>query len=114
MTERSHPASIKTLSTVKNTLTLEEELHIIAELLEELVNLIKGSTRNERIISEESSPINSEVMTIKEAAALLRISLPKMYEMAHSGKIHSLEIGRKIIVSRSSIMALLREGEKNV
>ena len=52
-------------------------------------------------------------MTIKEAAAMLRISLPTMYEFARSGKIHSMEIGRKILVSRSSILALLREGENN-
>lgn len=36
-----------------------------------------------------------------------------MYEFAKSGKIHTLEVGRRILISRSSLMALLQEGENN-
>ncbi len=47
------------------------------------------------------------------ALSLFEISLPKMYEFARSGKVHSLEIGRRVLVSRSSIMALLTEREES-
>jgi hypothetical protein len=36
-----------------------------------------------------------------------------MYEFARTGKIHAIEIARRILVSRSSIMALLMEGEES-
>ena len=89
------------------------ELHHISHQLEELIGLIKDdifekSTEN---ILADPSPTNSEVMTVTEAAELLRISLPKMYEFAKSGKIHSIKIGKRILISRSSLMALIREGE---
>ena len=100
--------------TGKENQNLSEELRHISGQLDELIRLIKDSasfrTENK---PDEPAPSNNEVMTVKEAAAMLRISLPKMYEFARSGKVHSLEIGRRIVVSRSSIMALLTEGEES-
>ena len=61
---------------------------------------------------EEASSTETVVMTVTEAAELLRISLPKMYEFAKSGKIHSIKVGRRILISRSSLMALIKEGEQ--
>ena len=91
-----------------------EELHHISDMLEELLFLIKSNTQsNKESALERPSSSNSEVMTVKEAAAMLRISLPMMYEFAKSGKIHTLEVGRRILISRSSLMALLQEGENN-
>ncbi len=91
-----------------------EELQHISELLEELVSLIKGNAQsNKESVLERPSSSTSEVMTVKEAAAMLRISLPMMYEFAKSGKVRTLEVGRRILVSRSSLMALLQEGENN-
>ena len=88
-----------------------EELHHIAEQLDELVRLIKNSTidNTERAGVKPSSTTDNEVMTVKEAAAELRISLPTMYEFARSGQVHSLKIGRRILISRSSLMALLQQ-----
>ena len=102
------------IRTEKENLTLSEELHHISGQLDELIQLIKGSTvfRTENK-PDVPAPSNNEVMTVKEAAAMLRISLPKMYEFARSGKIHAIEIGRRVLVSRSSIMALLMEGEES-
>ena len=91
-----------------------EELHHISDMLEELLFLIKSNTQsNKERALERPSSSNNEVMTVKEAAAMLRISLPMMYEFAKSGKIHTLEVGRRILISRSSLMALLQEGENN-
>lgn len=89
-----------------------EELHHISEQLDELIRLIRNSTELlTGNIPAEPAPSNDEVMTVKEAARMLKISLPKMYELARSGRIHILEVGRRILISRSSLMALLREGE---
>jgi excisionase family DNA binding protein len=88
-----------------------EELHHISEQLDELIRLIRNGTLSTERTDVKPSPTDKEVMTVKEAAAMLRISLPKMYELAKSGKIHTLTVGRRILVSRSSLMALLLEGE---
>ncbi len=98
----------------KENRSLADELHHISGQLDELIRLIRGSAifRTDKL-PDEPVPSNNEVMTVKEAAAMLRISLPKMYEFARSGKVHSLEIGRRVLVSRSSIMALLTEGEES-
>ena len=114
MNKPFHPVSADMIHTEKENLTFSKELHHISEQLNELIQLLKDSAspQNETL-SEDSSPSDNEVMTVKEAAAMLRISLPKMYEFARSGKIHSIEIGRRVLVSRSSIMALLMEGEES-
>ena len=88
-----------------------EELHHISEQLDELIRFFRNGTLSTESKDVKPSPTDKEVMTVKEAAAMLRISLPKMYELAKSGRIHTLTVGRRILVSRSSLMALLLEGE---
>lgn len=110
---RPAPKNMKTLENEKYSSAVE--LHHISEQLEELITLLKDSAaRTEEIQSEEPSPNDNEVMTVKEAAKLMRISLPMMYEFAKSGRVHAINIGRRVLISRSSLMALLREGDDNV
>jgi excisionase family DNA binding protein len=114
MTNLHHPVSADMIPSGNENISLSEELHHVSELLEELIHLLKGSTnQTEKIISEKLSPKESEVMTVKEAAAVMRISLPMMYEFARSGRVHAINVGRRVLISRSSLMALLREGEHN-
>jgi len=96
------------------------EIRRIADALERILYLLEcrqfsgstGSADLDNDIASGVSPSNvNEVMTVGEAAKLLRISLPKMYELVHEGRVHSLTVGRKILISRSSLMDLLREGE---
>ena len=42
-------------------------------------------------------------LTMKEAAALLGVSLPVMYETAHRADFPLLQFGRKMLVSRSAL-----------
>ena len=112
MTEQLHPIPMNMETPENEKLSLPEELHHISEQLEELIQLLKDSaSRNKESTSDRPSQNDSEVMTVKEAAAMLRISLPMMYEFARTGKVHTVMAGRKILVSRSSLMALLREGD---
>ena len=102
------------IRTEKENHSLADELHHISGQLDELIRLVRDSAafRTDKL-PDEPAPSDNEVMTVKEAAAMLRISLPKMYEFARSGRVHSIEIGRRVLVSRSSIMALLTEGEES-
>ena len=114
MTEMQRTFPSDMMQAEKDNLTLSTEIHRISELLEELISLLKDGTNHKKeMISAELSPKDSEVMTVKEAAAVMRISLPKMYEFARDGRVHSISVGRRVLISRSSLMAMLREGEHN-
>ncbi len=96
------------------------ELRRIANSLEKILQMMEtgtlacnvGKANLDNGISGQTTPASvSEALTVSEAAKMLRISMPKMYELVHDGKVHSLSIGRKILVSRSSLIGLLQEGE---
>lgn len=42
-------------------------------------------------------------LTVKEAAAVIGISLPKAYELAHSAGFPSFCVGRKILIDRMGL-----------
>ena len=52
-------------------------------------------------------------LSVREAAELIGISRPKMYELIHSHEIPSIHIGKKITISRKALMDWLSEGETN-
>ena len=96
--------------------TCSAELLRIANALENISNLLE---KNKSICNVEqqnnSAPISisdsePESMTVTEAAKLLRISNPKMYELLQTGKVHSIRVGRKILISRSSLLSFLTNG----
>ena len=47
------------------------------------------------------------VLTVEEAGRLLRISRPTAYEAVRTGKIPSIRIGRRILVSRIALERML-------
>ena len=59
---------------------------------------------NESIPEQTGS---KEVLTVSEAAEILRISKPCMYELAESGEIRSVKVGRRILISRTSLMEFI-------
>ena len=64
-----------------------------------IIALQQASTLN----LDSSIPQSSPAITIAEAAQILRISKPKMYELIRSGQIRSINVGKKILVSRQSL-----------
>ncbi len=53
---------------------------------------------------DSSIPQLSPAITIAEAAQMIRISKPKMYELIRSKQVRSVNIGKKILVSRQSLL----------
>ena len=53
---------------------------------------------------ESSIPQFPPAMTVAEAAQMIGISKPTMYELIRSKKIHSVNVGKKILVSRQSLL----------
>ncbi len=57
-----------------------------------------------------SITITPEVLTVDEAAALLRISRGSAYEAVRKGQIPTIKIGRRLLVPRARLEELLAKG----
>lgn len=53
---------------------------------------------------------NDDAMDAAEAAAMLHMSVKKLYALIHSGEVPALILGRRYLLSRSRILEMLREG----
>lgn len=61
---------------------------------------------------QNTSPENAKVtLTVAEAAEVVGISKPKMYELVRSGKFRIVKIGKKILIYRQSLMDWLKKGD---
>ncbi len=50
-----------------------------------------------------------EVMTVTEAAKILRLGKNKTYSLVNSGRLSSIKVGAKIIVPKMCIIAFLMD-----
>ena len=81
-------------------------LTIPPELVAELVERIKGEVLLELGQREEQSPY----LTIEEAAEYARCSRQRLYDLRSSGRLSRAGDGRRALVFRQELDALLREG----
>ncbi len=54
---------------------------------------------------------NRLVLTVEEAAGMLRISRGLAYEMVRTGRLPSIRLGRRLLVPRSALERML-EGDR--
>lgn len=92
-----------------------EQVHqIVDELLIKLDEAAVHDPEPEHLnneIPQQSSPENKVTLTVSEAAELIGISKPSMYEVVRAGKVRSVKVGKKILISRQSLMDWLKKGE---
>ena len=50
------------------------------------------------------------LLTAKETAAILRVTLPRVYELARGGLIPSVRMGRQIRFHESKLMEWIEQG----
>ena len=101
---------------MRNRLYTEEQVHqVVDEVLRRL-----GSTAAlqepeylDNSTSQQSSPGTKMTLSVREAAELMGISKPKMYELIHSNEIPSIHVGKKIVIARQALMDWLSEGDTN-
>ena len=48
------------------------------------------------------------ILTVEEAAGMLRISRGLAYEMVRTGRLPSIRLGRRLLVPRSALERMLR------
>ena len=101
---------------MRNRLYTEEQVHqVVDEVLRRL-----GSTAAlqepeylDNSTSQQSSPGTKMTLSVREAAELIGISKPKMYELIHSNEIPSIHVGKKIVIARQALMDWLSKGIPN-
>ncbi len=101
---------------MRNRLYTEEQVHqVVDEVLRRL-----GSTAAlqepeylDNSTSQQSSPGTKMTLSVREAAELIGISKPKMYELIHSNEIPSIHVGKKIVIARQALLDWLSKGENN-
>ena len=63
-------------------------------------------------VINQVTPLDTKItLTVTEAADLLGISLPKMYEIVRIGRIPSIRVGKTIVISRQAVLDWLKEGD---
>ena len=64
-------------------------------------------------ILQQSSPGMKMTLSVREAAGMIGISKPKMYELIREGEIPSIHVGKKIVIARQALLDWLSEGDTN-
>ena len=74
------------------------------QILPVLTNLDNGTEQR------SLSSCSKTTVTIQEAAQILGISKPKMYQLAKQSGFPAIHVGRKIVIDRNSLLNWMREG----
>ena len=83
------------LSALDGTAALQEPMHL------------------DNSIPQQSSPGTKMTLSVREAAEMIGISKPKMYELIREGEIPSIHVGKKIVIARQALLDWLSEGDTN-
>lgn len=101
---------------MRNRLYTEEQVHqVVDEVLRRLGSTaaLQEPEHLDNSTSQQSSPGTKMTLSVREAAELIGISKPKMYELIHSNEISSIHVGKKIVIARQALMDWLSEGDRN-
>lgn len=101
---------------MRNRLYTEEQVHqVVDEVLRRLGSTaaLQEPEHLDNSTSQQSSPGTKMTLSVREAAELIGISKPKMYELSHSNEIPSIHVGKKIVIARQALMDWLSEGDTN-
>lgn len=101
---------------LRNRLYTEEQvLQVVDEVLCRLDSTRAPQREQEHLdnsISHKALPSDAKAaLSVKEAAGEIGISLPKMYELVQTGKFNTVKVGKRILISRQSLMDWLSKGD---
>ncbi len=112
-TEIYHFKARKDIAMMKNRLYTTEQMQQIVDMV--VQNLLpQGQKAPENLDNERAqcslSPYAKLTCSVSEAAKILGISKPTMYDLVHKGTIPSITVGRKILISRAALIDWLENG----
>ena len=100
--------------TINNVYTKEQVHQVVEEVLRKLDMTTASRQEPEYLdnsIPQQSSPGTKMTLSVQEAAGLIGISKPKMYELLRSNEIPSIHVGKKIVIIRQALLDWLSKGE---
>ena len=102
-------------------LTDNKTVMYTSEQVQQMLDMVVRSLSNQ---GQKSAPVDLDnvinqvtpsdakiTLTVTEAANMLGISLPKMYEIVRMGRIPSIRVGKRIVLARQAILDWLKEGD---
>ena len=105
------------------TLTDQTAVLYTKEQVENIVEMViqklfqRGSVPTEMNLdnstSQQPKPSTKMTLSVNEAAELIGISRPKVYDLLRDGTLPSIHVGKKIVIPRQAVIDWLSEGENN-
>ena len=105
------------------TLTDQTAVLYTKEQVENIVEMViqklfqRGSVPTEMNLdnstSQQPKPSTKMTLSVNEAAELIGISRPKVYDLLRDGTLPSIHVGKKIVIPRQAVIDWLSEGESN-
>ena len=98
----------------KQTYT-SEQVHQAMEMVIKMLGVTAAPSQEQQDLDnntfQKSSPGMKLTLSVREAAELIGISKPKVYELIRNRVIPSIHIGKKIVVPYQPFMDWLSRGE---
>lgn len=93
----------------KHTLSFDDLPRAIGHLGEE-IRVIKSMLAQR--LEPQSTPIQDQILTVEEAAAFLRLSVPTVRSKTSRGELPFMKKGNRLYFSQSELTAYLKSGKR--
>jgi len=88
---------------------MEDSILIRYLTIEELQNIIRSTIREEIQLALDKKPDENKYLTKKEAAALLKISIPTLHQYTKLGIIKGSRIGTRVLYNLKDLESSMNE-----
>ncbi len=65
------------------------------------------------LVSQQPMPGTKMTLSVSEAAEMIGISKPKVYDLIRDGELTSIHVGKKIVIPKQSVIDWLSGGVSN-
>ena len=104
---------------------MTEQSHLVytADQVEQIVEMLFQKLTQQTImptkahldssISQQPMPGTKMTLSVSEAAEMIGISKPKVYDLIRDGELISIHVGKKIVIPKQSVIDWLSGGVNN-
>ncbi|HPE87678.1 MAG: helix-turn-helix domain-containing protein [Bacteroidales bacterium] len=95
---------------MENTLTFDQLPQAVATLTKEVCELKQLLLQKS---NQQATPPSEQLLTVKEAADFLNLSVPTIYSKVSRGELPVMKRGKKLHFSSTELMQYLKDGRKH-
>ena len=95
--------------------TADQVEQIVEMLFQKLTQQATAPTNThlDSSISQQPMPGTKMTLSVSEAAEMIGISKPKVYDLIRDGELLSIHVGKKIVIPKQSVIDWLSGGVKD-